>query len=340
MMNARGAVASLIIASGMCAGMSNESRAQCGLSEFFSGCFSCCRKAPAPYAVAPIMAQPIMPVPVAPVPVAPVVVPVQQVSYVPETCYRTTYECVPVTCYKPSTEIDPCTGYSQQCMEQVTQYVQKPVVTPYTQYRAVYSTRYVQMQPGATQSPGAVAVPGAAQVPGAVYAPGPVAGSQSPPAASPFASPIQNPQAWGAAGSDVPPQFSPPTGATIAPAQPSPITTQPSLRPIPELPRTSSPSAPSGTRLNADASLTAPPTMSPIQSSPSNPDANATGMPVLPGAGPSSSTQAFPKLLEPTSHTTSWWPSREQSTVVEASWQPVTVNRTYPTAALPTRVQQ
>ena len=46
-MNARGAVASLIIASGMCAGMSNESRAQCGLSEFFSGCFSCCRKAPA-----------------------------------------------------------------------------------------------------------------------------------------------------------------------------------------------------------------------------------------------------------------------------------------------------
>ena len=63
-------------------------------------------------------------------------------------------------------------------MEQVTQYVQKPVVTPYTQYRAVYSTRYVQMQPGATQSPGAVAVPGAAQVPGAVYAPGPVAGSQ------------------------------------------------------------------------------------------------------------------------------------------------------------------
>ena len=56
---------------------------------------------------------------------------------------------------------------------------------------------------------------------------------------------------------------------------------------------------------------------------------NAAGpnqMPVVPGTGPGASTGAFPRLLEPTSHTT--------------SWQPLTVRPTgYPTAALPGRLQ-
>jgi hypothetical protein len=45
-------------------------------------------------------------------------------------------------------------------------------------------------------------------------------------------------------------------------------------------------------------------------------------MPVLPGSGPGAATRAFPRLLEPTSHTT--------------SWQPASVGPRYPTAALPT----
>jgi hypothetical protein len=120
--------------------------AQCCLDGLFAGCASCFRKAPPAYAVAPVMAPIAAPVPAPP---PPVVVPVQQVSYVPETTYRTQYQCVPVTSYKPSCEIDPCTGCSRDCMEQVTNYVQQAVNVPVTQYRAVYSTKYVQMQPGA-----------------------------------------------------------------------------------------------------------------------------------------------------------------------------------------------
>jgi hypothetical protein len=56
-------------------------------------------------------------------------------------------------------------------------------------------------------------------------------------------------------------------------------------------------------------------------------------MPVLPGQGPKASTNAFPRLLEPTSHTTSWQP---------AMFDPVATGRRpgYPTAALPARLQQ
>jgi hypothetical protein len=57
------------------------------------------------------------------------------------------------------------------------------------------------------------------------------------------------------------------------------------------------------------------------------------GMPVLPGQGPRASTGAFPRLLEPTSHTTSWQPA-----MVDPS---ATGRRPgYPTAALPARLQQ
>jgi hypothetical protein len=57
------------------------------------------------------------------------------------------------------------------------------------------------------------------------------------------------------------------------------------------------------------------------------------GMPVLPGQGPQPSTNAFPRLLEPTSHTTSWQPTM---------LDPLPAGRrsAYPTAALPMRLQQ
>ena len=356
--------------------------AQCCLDGLFAGCASCFRKAPPAYAVAPVMA----PVPAPP---PPVVVPVQQVSYVPETTYRTQYQCVPVTSYKPSCEIDPCTGCPRECMEQVTNYVQQAVNVPVTQYRAVYSTKYVQMQ---QQAP-AYGMPAAPAYPAAVPA-------MPAPAASPFAAPVQTtPQAWGSAGADIPqqiiqgqtsiaaptlPQGYVPQGtvqpgvvqqpvmpqptfqqqivpqagtyATPSPAgiQPQPtmppaLAPAPSLKPIPELPRTTpsqngaasatAPMTQPGTAAPAfKQPATAPAQQPPALSQPQAPaltpgsgtaPANATGpngMPTVPGTGPGAATGAFPRLLEPTSHTT--------------SWQPATVRPTsYPTAALPARLQ-
>jgi len=65
---------------------------------------------------------------------------------------------------------------------------------------------------------------------------------------------------------------------------------------------------------------------------PSNPAAPAAagnqGMPVLPGAGPTGATRAFPRLLDPTGHTTAWQPASD-------AWQPAVTGPRYPTAALP-----
>ena len=377
------------------------SEAQCCLDAFFAGCGSCFRKAPQAYAVAPVMAPVAAPIPAPP---PPVVVPVQQVSYVPETTYRTQYKQVPVTTYKPSCEIDPCTGCPRECMEQVTNYVQQAVNVPVTQYRAVYSTKYVQMQQGAP----AYAAPAAAPVyPGA--APVPTAGGVG---TSPFAAPVQTtPQAWGAAGADIPQQIVPGQTSIAAPAlpqgfvpqpapqtiggpgmapqpsyqqpafqqqivpqsgatyaAPAPVNGQlqptappalaptPSLRPIPEMPRSAAPpvGGQPGSQFGSQPAASAPqtyaaPSLKPVAPVSPVPGAsgtapvngsngsqsngtssnNATGpnvMPVVPGSGPGAATGAFPRLLEPTSHTTSWQP---------ASVRPAG----YPTAALPGRLQ-
>jgi hypothetical protein len=365
--------------------------AQCCLDAFFAGCATCFRKPPA-YAVAPVMAP--VPAPI-PAPPPPVVVPVQQVSYVPETTYRTQYQNVPVTSYKPSCEIDPCTGCPRECMQQVTNYVQQAVNVPVTQYRAVYSTKYVQMQ----QSGPAYSAPAAAPVyPGAVAAPAmPAAGVGT----SPFAAPVQTtPQAWGAAGADIPqqvlpgqtsiaaptlpqgfvpppapqtmtvpgtvpapgvvqqPAFGQPTfqqqivpqsGTTYAspapangqlqPTQPPALTPTPSLKPIPEMPRTPAPqtgvqsgttqpfAAPSLKPLSPPAvSGSAPAASGTAPATGTNGVSGPTTMPVVPGSGPGASTGAFPRLLEPTSHTTSWRP---------VGVAPMGT----PTAALPGRLQ-
>lgn len=365
--------------------------AQCCLDGLFAGCASCFRKAPPAYAVAPVMAPIAAPVPAPP---PPVVVPVQQVSYVPETTYRTQYQCVPVTSYKPSCEIDPCTGCSRECMEQVTNYVQQAVNVPVTQYRAVYSTKYVQMQPGAPAygAPSA-AMPAYQGMPAAPTAP----------AASQFAAPIQTtPQAWGSAGSDIPqqiiqgqssiaaptlpqgfvpqpgmpqpgmpqpgmpqstfqPQIVPQNGTYAAPLQaPAPLQPTappafqptPSLKPIPDMRSPVGQTNGSQPAISAPQTYAAPPTpntSAPAPAVPAQPSvqppslvpgsgttsgaipggAPATGpvgMPVVPGTGPGAATGAFPRLLEPTSHTTSW-----QSPVIRPT--------AYPTAALPGRLQ-
>ena len=398
----------VLLAGGAVVGGARPSSGQCCMSGLFAGCQSCFRKAPPAYAVAPAFAPVPAPVPV-PAPPPPVMVPVQQVSYVPETTYQTKYQCVPVTTYKPSCEIDPCTGCPVECMQPVTSYQNQPVSVPVTQYRAVYSTKYVQMQPGyATPTAYPAAAPGA----------------------SPFAAPVQtSPQAWGAAGADVPQQLVPGqssfaaptlppqtapqstfqqvipqsgTYATPAPQQPQlqptappALTPTPSLRPIPELPRTSSPNGasgggngsvngtPNGIHGNHNGNGQSPagnatpqqssaaPSLSPVwpSAAPAQGGGNgATQMPVLPGTGPGPATGAFPKLLEPTGHTTqtqptfratsAWHPSQavgsawHSSQQVAPSWpsavpssQPAAYasGRTpggYPTAALPIRSQQ
>jgi len=365
-------------------GGGQECRAQCCLSDLFAGCGTCFRKAPT-YAVAPVAAPVVAPI-AAPPP--PVMVPVQQTSYVPETTYRTQMQTVPVTSYKPSCEIDPCTGCPVECMQPVTQYVQRPVSVPVTQYRAVTTTRYVQMQPGYAAPTGAVAAPAYPMAPAAPIA-APVA-----PAASPFAGTIQTtPQAWGAAGNDVPQQLIPSQPGVAAPALPpgtyqqptyQPITPQsgvtmqaapqasplqpttppalapaPSLRPIPEMPRSgAAASAPNGTP--SAGATTVPPALDtqgaarglPYGSgtyspAPVAPSGSGTGtaapavMPTVPGTGPTSATGAFPRLLAPTGHTTSWQPVPQPTFVPQPPVVPQRGFSTgYPTAVLPTRLTQ
>jgi hypothetical protein len=347
--------------------------AQGCLSGLFSGCQSCFRQAPV-YAIAPVapVAAPVMaPMPAPP---PPVMVPMQQTSYVPETTYRTEYKCVPVTSYKPSCEIDPCTGCTVECMQPVTQYVQQAVNVPVTQYRAVTTTKYVQMQPGYAAPP-AVGFPSGMP--------------SAPPAASPFSGVQTTPQAWGAAGPDVsrqplpgvappalppgsiapaptyqyqpvaPPAYAPqvpmiqgsaaqtiaPQAGTYAPSpslqpvqpqptQPPALSPAPSLRPIPELPRIGNGQGGAANGASANGPAT---NGTGAYGRPSDEAArgnaepatgvqgqNPAGMPLLPGSGPGAASGAFPRLLEPTSHTTSWGPSDGGGAPVQ-----------YPTAALP-----
>ena len=92
----------------------------------FCHCFDWCSKpAPAPtYAAAPVCAAPACNV-------CP-----QQVSYVPQTSFRTEYTCVPVTTCRPITTCDPCGG-TQTVMQPVTTFVRRPVMVPVTTMRPV-----------------------------------------------------------------------------------------------------------------------------------------------------------------------------------------------------------
>ena len=109
--------------------------------------------------------------------------------------------------------------------------------------------------------------------------------------------------------------------------------------------------------------MTPPPSLRPIPPASSGPTSGSRSsygtplrgdseMPVLPGNGPSSSTRAFPKLLEPTGHTTSWRPTRATAPAPgnQPAWQPAFTQApagpyaqgwqpSYPTAALPSRAQ-
>jgi hypothetical protein len=130
------------------------------------------------------------------------------------------------------------------------------------------------------------------------------------------------------------------------PLQPAPSTAPP-LVPIPEIQRSSppgqgsvAPAAPGvpaapGPTGTAPATTPANPTTPNPAATPrtTSPAPSAPGMPTVPGSGPSSATGAFPRLLEPTGHTTSWQPAA-------AAGRPALFMPAYPTAALPARLQQ
>ena len=133
-----------------------------------------------------------------------------------------------------------------------------------------------------------------------------------------------------------------------APGQmpPAPMMAPP-LVPIPEIQRSSppgqgsvAPAAPGvpaapGPTGTAPATTPANPTTPNPAATPrtTSPAPSAPGMPTVPGSGPSSATGAFPRLLEPTGHTTSWQPAA-------AAGRPALFMPAYPTAALPARLQQ
>ncbi len=111
------------------------------------------------------------------------VAPVQQVNYVPQTCYRTVYNPVPVTSYRPITTADPCTGCPVTSLSPVTTYVQRPVVVPYTTYRPVVTTVMMPVAPACPtcSACSACAAPATSYyAPAAVAAPAPSCGCGAP----------------------------------------------------------------------------------------------------------------------------------------------------------------
>jgi hypothetical protein len=222
----------------------------------------------------------------------------------------------------------------------------------------------------------AYGVPAAATAP--AYQPAPAASQFTAPLQT-------TPQAWGSAGADIPqqviqgqssiaaptlpqgfvPQTAPPQptfqqqivpqGGTFAapapgapglqPTTPPALQPSPSLKPIPELPRSTGgqTNGAIGSAAAPSTSATPPAVRQPALQPPNfvpgtgttsgsgttsgtDPATGPATMPVVPGTGPGAATGAFPRLLEPTSHTTSW-----QSAPIRPT--------SYPTAALPGRVQ-
>jgi hypothetical protein len=125
------------------------------------------------------------------------------------------------------------------------------------------------------------------------------------------------------------------------PVQPAPSGAPP-IVPIPEIQRTAPAAGGQSPAVGSDGRPAPKPTPQPSSSAaPNSPPASGTtppapsgaAMPTLPGTGPTSATGAFPRLLEPTGHTTSWQPA-------SGGGRPALFMPAYPTAALPARLQQ
>ncbi len=99
-----------------------------------------------------------------------------QVNYVPQTAYRTEYRPVAVTSYRPITSSDPCTGCPVTSLAPVTNYVQRPVVVPYTTYRPVITNVLMPVAPACPCSSCGCPTGACGVSQAAYYAPMPVAG--------------------------------------------------------------------------------------------------------------------------------------------------------------------
>jgi hypothetical protein len=101
----------------------------------------------------------------------------------------------------------------------------------------------------------------------------------------------------------------------------------PPLRPIPIEPKATAPNA-----ATAPAAPAVPPPALPAAPAPAAGPASGTAAPPA-ASGTSGTSGLYPRLLDPTSHTTSWQPA-------DLGGRPATFRPAYPTAALPLRAQQ
>jgi hypothetical protein len=132
----------------------------------------------------------------------------QQVSYVPQTCYRTQYVNVPTTVYQPVTVADRCTGCPVTTMRPVIAYLPQARQVPYVSYRIVYS------------NPPAVAYPALRSV-GYVAPAGCSSCGAAAPAYSPTFSPVPATQPYSGGTITGPSTTGVPASNSSAPTRPS-----------------------------------------------------------------------------------------------------------------------
>lgn len=269
--------------------MAGESQACC-----FLHCFDWCKPAPAPVCPAPVTTYaPACPAPAPACNVCP-----QQVNYVPQTCYQTSYACVPVTTCKPV--CDPCGGAQ---MQPVTTFVRRPIMVPYTSYRPVVAaTNY------------APACPTCSAMSGAAYSSPYYSGTTM---SSYTGAPISAAPSCPTCGGGSAVSYAAP-GATYATPGPAATIAPPSY-----VPSTTMPGAPSSIGV---PSLSAPPgSPTPATGNPPStfqtPQSSSSQYPTAPIQDTNTqmnSSTAAPRLLDPQNRTTSTGPMIGPATVQTA----------------------
>jgi hypothetical protein len=284
---------------------------------WLTNCFSCCKPKPVPtYCPPPVAACEVCP---------------QQVSYVPQTCYRAVETCVPCTTCRAETVCDPCTGCPQTVMRPVTTYTRRQVMVPYTTYRPVV-TPVAAAAPCSTCTGAAYNSPyysGAAMTtvaPAVATAP---AGCTN--CAAGYTMPASGVPAAGMPAAGMPAYGTPPGYG-------GPVTTQPQL-PTPAAPPMSAPSSSEPPRTFENGGT--PPAAPSTSSYQAIPDAGRTqNAPAYNGGAPTSS----PALLNPDPRTTAR-PMYRSASILPAIFgsaspknnyiKPVSATRTIEPAAQP-----
>ncbi len=278
--------------------MAGESRACC-----FTHCFDWCKPAPvttyAPACPAPAPACNVCP---------------QQVNYVPQTCYRTSYTCVPVTTCKPVTTCDPCTGMPQTVMQPVTTMVRRPVIVPYTTLRPVVTT--ANFAPSTCSTCG-----GCSACSGAAYTSPYYSGST---VASYTAAPTTGCASCGS-GSNVSYGAPAATYGSPAPAVTTPMYTTPGLSTPMSVPNLSAPPMGSPT----PASPSSPPQTFQNSGTPQSSSSLYPTPPIQDTDPKLNSSTSAPRLLDPQNRTTSTGPMIGPATVTNAIFRTADRSRVF-----------